>query len=238
MNPTRAVVLLSGGLDSSTVLAIALSKGREVQALTVDYDQRHRKEVDAARRIAEHFRVPDHLVTRVDLSHLRGSSLTDPSVDVPEGRTDAEIPEGIPATYVPARNTILLSLALGYAESVGADEIYVAANAIDYSGYPDCRPEFYDAFREVARLGTKRGVEGRPIRIHTPLIRMTKADIVRTGAKLGVPFELTWSCYHGREEACGACDSCRLRLKGFREAGIEDPLTYATRKANEADHGA
>jgi 7-cyano-7-deazaguanine synthase len=226
VSPVRAVVLLSGGLDSSTVLAIALSKGREVHALTVDYGQRHRKEVDAAKRVAKHFRVREHKVLKLDLTEIGGSALTDAALAVPKSRTMEEIGRGIPATYVPARNTILLGLALGYAEAIDADEIYIAANILDSSGYPDCRPEFYDAFREVARLGTKRGVEGRPIRIHTPLIRMTKADIVRTGAKLGVPFQLTWSCYQGLAKACGACDSCQLRLKGFREAGLEDPIPY------------
>lgn len=227
MAPARAVVLLSGGLDSSTCLAIALSKGREVHALTVDYGQRHAKEVEAARAVAEHFGVADHKTLKVDLGAIGGSALTDAAIDVPEGRTAEDFARGIPPTYVPARNTILLGLALAHAEAIDADEIYVAANAVDYSGYPDCRPEFYEAFREVARLGTKRGVEGRPIRIHTPLIRMTKADIVRTGAKLGVPFERTWSCYRGGEEACGACDSCQLRRRGFAEAGLEDPLPYA-----------
>ena len=229
MPPTRAVVLLSGGLDSSTVLAIALSKGREVHALTVDYGQRHRREVDAANRVAKHFRVKEHKVLTLDLTPICGSALTDAAVAVPTSRAMEEIGRGIPATYVPARNTILLGLALGYAEAIDADEVYIAANILDSSGYPDCRPEFYDAFREVARLGTKRGVEGRPIHIHTPLIRMTKADIVRTGATLGVPFELTWSCYQGRAKACGTCDSCQLRLKGFREAGLEDPISYERR---------
>ncbi len=226
VDATGAVVLLSGGLDSTTVLAIALSKGREVHALTVDYGQRHRKEVDAAKRVAKHFRVQDHRILKVDLRPIGGSALTDARVKVPIDRTRKEMRTGIPATYVPARNTILLGLGLALAESSDADELYIAANAIDYSNYPDCRPEFYDAFREVARLGTRRGVEGRPIHVHTPLIRMTKADIVRTGAKLGVPFELTWSCYHGRAKACGVCDSCQLRLKGFREAGLEDPIPY------------
>lgn len=226
MEPRRAVVLLSGGLDSSTVLAIALSKGREAHALTVDYRQRHRKEVEAAKRVAKHFQVKDHKVLKLDLAQIGGSALTDDSVAVPVARAMEEIGRGIPPTYVPARNTILLGLALGYAEAMDADEIYIAATAVDYSGYPDCRPEFYEAFREVARLGTKRGVEGRPIRIHTPLLRMTKADIVRTGAKLGVPFGLTWSCYKGGARACGVCDSCQLRLKGFREAGIKDPVPY------------
>ncbi|HEV8594741.1 MAG TPA: 7-cyano-7-deazaguanine synthase QueC [Thermoplasmata archaeon] len=220
----RAVVLLSGGLDSTTALAIAASKGREIYALTVDYGQRHRKEIDAAKKVGKHFHVKEHKVLAVDLGSIRGSALTDRSVAVPRGRDPMAMAEGIPATYVPARNTILLGLALAYAESVDAGEVYIAANAIDYSGYPDCRPEFYEAFREVARLGTKRGVEGRPIEIHTPLIRMTKEDIVRTGARLGVPFALTWSCYFGRAKACGVCDSCQLRGKGFRAAGIEDPV--------------
>lgn len=226
MPAARAVVLLSGGLDSSTCLAIAKSKGREVLALTVDYGQRHRKEVRAAKAVAKALGVKDHRVLKVDLAQFGGSALTDRTVAVPTGRPDAEIGRGIPPTYVPARNTVLLSLAIAYAEAADADEIYIAANAIDYSGYPDCRPEFFAIFREVARAGTKRGVEGRPTRIQTPLLRMTKADIVRTGAGLGVPFELTWSCYRGRAKACGACDSCRLRLKGFREAGMEDPLPY------------
>jgi len=228
---TRAVVLLSGGLDSSTCLAVALSKGREICALTVDYGQRHRKEVEAAKRIAKHFGVKIHKILDIDLTQIGGSALTDRKAAVPEKRSMEEIGHGIPATYVPARNTILLGLALAYAETIDADEIYIAASAMDYSGYPDCRPEFYDAFREVVRLGTKRGVEGRPTHIHTPLIRMTKADIVRTGARLGVPFALTWSCYLGGAKACGTCDSCQLRLKGFREAGLKDPLPYAARKA-------
>jgi len=226
VGPTRAVVLLSGGLDSSTALAIAASKGRDVYALTVDYGQRHRKEVTAARRVARHLGVMKHKVLRMDLGQIGGSALTDQRSAVPESRSMKEIGHGIPVTYVPARNTILLGVALAYAESLDADEIYIAANFLDGSGYPDCRPEFFDAFREVARLGTKRGVEGRPIHVHTPLIRMTKADIVRTGARLGVPFELTWSCYQGRARACGVCDSCQLRLKGFREAGLDDPLPY------------
>lgn len=226
MPPTRAVVLLSGGLDSSTVLAIARSKGREVLALTVDYGQRHRREIGAAKAVAKRLGAKEHRVLRVDLAQFGGSALTDRSVAVPTGRTEEQIGRGIPPTYVPARNTVLLSLGLAYAEAASADEVYIAANYLDSSGYPDCRPEFFALFREVARVGTKRGAEGRPVRIHTPLIRMTKADIVRTGAKLGVPFELTWSCYRGGAKACGACDSCLLRLKGFREAGLADPLPY------------
>lgn len=222
----RAVVLLSGGLDSSTALALTKSEGREVYALTVDYRQRHHREVEAAKRVAEHFVVRQHKVLHIDLTQIGGSALTEMSLAVPEKRTPEEIGRGIPVTYVPARNTILLGLALAYAETVDADEIVIAANFLDASGYPDCRPEYYEAFQHVARLGTKRGVEGRPIRIRAPLIHMTKADIVRKGEELGVPWALTWSCYHGREKACGVCDACQLRLKGFREARVEDPLPY------------
>lgn len=214
-------------MDSATALAIALKEGLEVTALSVDYGQRHRKELDAARKLAKHFRVRDHRVVALDLTAIGGSALTDKKIPVPEQRRLEEIGQGIPATYVPARNTILLSYALGLAEAVDAKAIYIAANALDYSGYPDCRPEFYKAFQEVARLGTKRGVEGDVIEIRTPLIAMSKADIVRKGEELGVPWALTWSCYRGEEKACGVCDSCQLRLKGFREAGVTDPLPYA-----------
>ncbi len=224
---SRAVVLLSGGMDSATALAIALKDGFEVTALSVDYGQRHRKEVDAARKIAKHFGAKDHRVVSLDLTVIGGSALTDAKIRIPEQRRLEEIGRDIPATYVPARNTILLSYALGLAEATGARAIYIAANSQDYSGYPDCRPEFYKAFQEVARLGTKRGVEGDVIEIRTPLIAMSKADIVRKGEELGVPWALTWSCYRGEEKACGVCDSCQLRLKGFREAGVKDPIPYA-----------
>ncbi len=224
---SRAVVLLSGGMDSATALAVALKDGFEVTALSVDYGQRHRKEVDAARKIAKHFRVKDHRVVSLDLTPIGGSALTDTRIRIPEQRRLEEIGRDIPATYVPARNTILLSYALGLAETTGARAIYIAANSQDYSGYPDCRPEFYKAFQEVARLGTKRGVEGDVIEIRTPLIALSKADIVRKGEELGVPWALTWSCYRGEEKACGVCDSCQLRLKGFREAGVKDPIPYA-----------
>ena len=229
----RAVILLSGGMDSATALAIAKSEGLDAIALTFDYRQRHRKEVEAARRIARHFGVRDHRVVRLDLGEIGGSALTDRRIPIPEQRRLEEIGQTIPATYVPARNTILLSYALGLAEVTGAKAIYIAANAVDYSGYVDCRPEFYKAFQEVARLGTKRGVEGDVIEIRTPLIAMTKADIVRKGEELGVPWKLTWSCYRGGERACGVCDSCQLRLKGFREAGVKDPLPYARRPKAE-----
>ena len=222
----RVVVLLSGGLDSTTVLAAALSDGFDVIALTIDYGQKHRREIQAAKSIVDHFNVREHRLVRLDLTSIGGSALTDQSISIPKKREEEEIGSGIPATYVPARNTIFLSYALGLAEATGSAAIYIAANAIDYSGYPDCRPEFYEAFREVARLGTKRGVEGDNIEIRTPLISMSKADIVQLGQRLGVPWRLTWSCYEGGAKACGVCDSCQLRLKGFREAGIHDPVPY------------
>lgn len=220
-------------MDSATALAITKAEHLDVLALTFDYGQRHRRELDAARRVAKHFGVRDHRIVTLDLTAIGGSALTDRQIQVPSQRSLEEIGHGIPPTYVPARNTILLSYALGLAEQVGAKAIVIAANAIDYSGYPDCRPEFYKAFQEVARLGTKRGVEGDVIEIRTPLIAMTKADIVRKGEALGVPWKLTWSCYRGGERACGVCDSCQLRLKGFREAGVKDPLPYARRPRAE-----
>jgi len=221
----RAVVLLSGGLDSSTVLAIALEMGYEVHALSFDYGQRHSRELESAKKIAKYFNVP-HKIIKIDLRQIGGSALTD-NIDVPERNVD-EIEKEIPITYVPARNTILLSLALGYAEVIDADAIFYGANAIDYSGYPDCRPEYVEAFERVANLGTKRGVEGKHIKIIAPIIHMTKAEIIKKGMELGVPYELTWSCYKGGKRACGKCDSCLLRLKGFMEAGYEDPLEYET----------
>ena len=223
----RVVVLLSGGMDSATALAVALQDGFEVTALSVDYGQRHRREIDSAKKVAKHFGIRDHRVVTLDLTAIGGSALTDTRIRVPEQRRLEEIGQGIPATYVPARNTILLGYALGLAEATGSKAIYIAANSLDYSGYPDCRPEFYKAFQEVARLGTKRGIEGNVIEIRTPLIAMTKADIVRKGEELRVPWALTWSCYQGGEKACGVCDACQLRLKGFREAGVKDPVEYA-----------
>ena len=230
-----AVVLLSGGMDSATALAMTIKEGHRVISLTFDYGQRHRNEINAAERIAKHFRVPDRRTMTIDLSAIGGSALTDARIRVPEQRRLEEIGRGIPVTYVPARNTIFLAYALGLAEATAAKAIVIAANQVDYSGYPDCRPEYYAAFREVARLGTKRGAEGDVIEIHTPLIRMSKADIVRRGEELGVPWELTWSCYLGGATACGVCDSCQLRLKGFREAGVSDPLPYASRRRRAAN---
>ena len=225
----RAVVLLSGGLDSTTTLAVAKSQGFDVYALSVDYGQRHRVELERAAAVAASFGA-DHLVVPIDLSGWGGSALTDASIDVPDAADAADAGEAIPVTYVPARNLIFLSLATAFAEVVGADDVFLGINALDYSGYPDCRPEFLDAFQATANLATKAGTEdGRTLRYHAPLIQMTKADIVREGTRLGVPWALTWSCYEGGERACGTCDSCLLRLKGFAEAGMTDPLPYAGR---------
>ena len=222
------VVLLSGGLDSATTAAIARAEGLAVHALTVDYGQRHRAEIEAARRVAVSLGVCQHLVLRVELDRIGGSALTT-EVEVPKGRSQEEIGRGIPITYVPARNTILLSLALAYAEVVGAADIFIGANVVDYSGYPDCRPEFIAAFQRLANLATKAAVEGRvQFRIRAPLAGMSKAEIIRRGTALGVDYALTHSCYDPSPAgiSCGRCDSCLLRLKGFAEAGIPDPLPY------------
>ena len=220
--PRKAVVLVSGGLDSATALAIARDAGYECHALSVDYGQRHESELIAARRVTAALDVP-LMILPLDLRAIGGSALTD-DIDVPETAT-----EGIPVTYVPARNTIMLSLALGYAEVLGAEDIFIGVNAVDYSGYPDCRPEFIAAFQSMARLATKVGVEGAQTTIHTPLIDLSKADIIRRGTGLGVDYALTISCYQADEEgrACGRCDSCRIRRDGFAAAGIDDPTEYA-----------
>jgi 7-cyano-7-deazaguanine synthase len=220
-----AVVLLSGGLDSATAAAWALDAGYRLSALSVDYGQRHRVELDAARDVARALRIHDHAVLRIDLAAFGGSALVDPGATVPKGRCDAEIGLGIPVTYVPARNTVLLSLALAMAEARAAGAIVLGVNAIDYSGYPDCRPEFLAAFAEVARLGTKAGVEGRSIRLEAPLVTLTKAEIIRLGIALGLDYGLTSSCYDPGADGrpCGACDSCRLRAAGFAAAGATDP---------------
>ncbi len=224
----RAVVLLSGGLDSATAAAIARAEGFELYALSIDYGQRHRFELQAAQRVAESLGVRRHAIERIDLAQFGGSALT-AEIEVPKGRSDAAISEGIPVTYVPARNTVFLSLALAYAEVLGVADIFLGVNAVDYSGYPDCRREFIDAFERVANLATKTGVEGTlRFRIHTPLIDLTKADIIRQGTQLGVDYSLTNTCYDPSPTgvACGACDACRLRLKGFAEAGLADPIEY------------
>ncbi|MEJ2043872.1 MAG: 7-cyano-7-deazaguanine synthase QueC [Reinekea sp.] len=220
----KAVVLLSGGLDSTTVLSKAKSDGYEVYALSFDYGQRHDSELDAAKRIAAYEQVAEHKIVPMNLRTIGGSALTDSSIDVPTEESD-----GIPATYVPARNTVFLSIALGWAEVLDADAIFIGVSAVDYSGYPDCRPEYISAYEQMASLATKRGVEGRPIRIVTPLINLTKAQTVQLGISLGVDYSRTVSCYQANSqgEACGACDSCRLRKKGFEEAGVADPTRYA-----------
>lgn len=225
----KAVVLLSGGLDSTTALAIVQSQGFRLFALSFNYGQRHEIELASAARVAESLNAEHHLIVDVDLRAIGGSALTGSS-EVPKDRSLEEISGGIPITYVPARNTIFLSFALAWAEVLGAQDIFIGVNALDYSGYPDCRPEYIEAFEKMASLATKAGVEGRlRLKIHTPLIAMTKAEIIKTGLELGVDYSLTHSCYDPTAEglACGKCDSCRLRLKGFAEAAIRDPLSYA-----------
>ncbi len=224
----KAVVLLSGGLDSATVLAIARSQGYELYALSFSYGQRHIFELEAARRVAASIGVAAHRIAAIDLRVFGGSALTG-DIEVPKGRTADEMAHGIPITYVPARNTIFLSFALAWAEVLGSSDIFIGVNALDYSGYPDCRPEFIQAFEKMANLATKAGVEGRQaLRIHTPLIALTKAEIIRKGIELGVDYALTSSCYDPSPAGapCGECDSCLLRRKGFRENGMEDPLRY------------
>jgi len=223
----RAVVLLSGGLDSTTCLAVARHEGLEAHALSVDYGQRHQAELRQARLVAEALGAAEHRVVRVDLSAFGGSALTDAAIAVPKGRSQEAMSADIPVTYVPARNTVMLALALAYAEVTGAEQIFVGVNAIDYSGYPDCRPGFLEAFERLARLATKAGVGGRPLRIRAPLLRLSKAGIVRLGTRLGAPYHLTLSCYDPvRGRACGRCDACSLRRKGFLEAGAPDPTRY------------
>lgn len=220
---TKAVVLTSGGLDSATVLAMAHAAGRECFALSFDYGQRHRAELAAAGRVAASVPGTIHKTVQLDLTAIGGSALTDMDIDVPTTPTT-----GIPVTYVPARNTVFLSIALGWAEVLGAEEIHIGVNAVDYSGYPDCRPTFIEAFRSLASVATKAGVEGQPIDICTPIIDMSKADIIRVGTDLGVDYSLTVSCYQADETgaACGVCDSCRLRAEGFAAAGVADPTRY------------
>jgi len=219
----RAVVLVSGGLDSATTLAMARSEGYRCYALSFDYGQRHRCELEAADRVAAHLGAVEHRTFRLDLSQFGGSALTDMAIDVPE-----QPGEGIPVTYVPARNTVFLSLALAWAEVLEAYDIFIGVNAVDYSGYPDCRPEFIEAFERTANLATKAGVEGQHFSIHTPLIDLSKAEIIRQGVRLGVDYGDTVSCYNPDEQgrACGVCDSCRLRAAGFAGAGVPDPTRY------------
>jgi 7-cyano-7-deazaguanine synthase len=226
----HAVVLLSGGLDSATALAIARSQGYETYALSFDYGQRHRIEIEAARKIAKKMGAKEHRVAKIDNSIFRGSALTNAG-KIPKARSEKEIGAGIPATYVPARNTIFLAHALAWAETIPAGHIFIGANAIDYSGYPDCRPEFIAIFETLANLGTKAGVEGMRFQIHAPLIKMSKAQIIQKAVELDVDLALTHSCYDPQPggRACGQCDSCQLRKKGFREAGVTDPIAYANK---------
>jgi 7-cyano-7-deazaguanine synthase len=225
----RAVVLLSGGLDSATTAAIARAEGFVLFTLSIDYGQRHRFELESASRVAESLGAAEHQVVAIDLRAFGGSALT-ADIDVPQDRSGDEMSYGIPITYVPARNTIMLSLALGYAETLGAADLFVGVNAVDYSGYPDCRPEFVGAFERLANLATKAGVEGTSrFRVHAPLIELTKAEIIRRGVELGVDYGLTHSCYNpdASGASCGRCDSCLIRLKGFADAGLVDAARYA-----------
>jgi len=224
----RAVVLLSGGVDSTTTLAIAIAEGYEAYALSFDYGQRHGIEIEAASRVAESLGASEHRVAKIDLRIFGSSALTD-DIDVPKKRSEKEMLHEIPVTYVPARNTIFLAYALAWTEVIQAGHIFLGVNAIDYSGYPDCRPEFIEAFETLANLGTKAGIEGRHFKIHAPLIRFSKSEIIRKAIELNVDLSLTHSCYDPSPDglACGECDSCLLRLKGFREAGIKDPIRYA-----------
>jgi len=219
----KAVVLVSGGLDSSTVLALALQQGYRCYTLSFDYGQRHRSELEAAKRVSELMKVEEHKIVRLDLGTIGGSALTDTTIDVPEQET-----AGIPVTYVPARNTVFLSIALGWAEVLEADTIFLGVNAVDYSGYPDCRPEYISSFEAMANLATRAGVEGNKLSLQAPLIDMTKGEIISAGASLGVDYSQTVSCYQASIEglACGKCDSCRLRIVGFNQAGISDPTRY------------
>jgi len=221
----KAVVLLSGGLDSTTCLAMAKSEGYQLYALSFDYGQKHRAELDAAKRIAKHFSVAQHQIINFSLDNLTGCALTDKAVEVPDYTGDDEIP----ITYVPARNTVFLSMALGWAEVLAAEAIFIGVSAVDYSGYPDCRPEYIEAFQKMANLATKTGVEGHPIKIVTPLIHLSKAKTIQQGCQLGVDYAITTSCYRADNQglACGTCDSCELRRRGFAEAGVADPTLYA-----------
>ena len=224
----KAVVLLSGGLDSTVCMAVAKNLGFEAYPISFNYQQRHQREIECARQVADYYEVARHLVIDTNMAAIGGSALTDPGVGVPDGDVSRH---DIPVTYVPARNLIFLSYALGYAEVIGADHIFIGVNALDYSGYPDCRPEFIRLFQELANYSTKATTaDGRHIKIETPLLELSKKDIVQLGTKLEAPLQLTTSCYRGGEAACGTCDSCLLRLKGFAEAGLTDPIPYEGRE--------
>ena len=229
MKNSKAVVLLSGGLDSSTTLAIAIDRGYEPYALSLQYGQRHAHEVSVAKSVAERMQVRQHLVLDVDLARIGGSALTD-DIEVPKKQSVDQIGSDIPITYVPARNTVFLALALSWSEAIGAGHLFIGVNSLDYSGYPDCRPEFIQAFQNLANLATKGAVEGKlPVQVHTPLIELTKAEIIAEGLRLGVDYAITTSCYDPSAQglACGKCDACLLRLKGFADNGVTDPISYA-----------
>ena len=228
MLSSRAIVLLSGGLDSATTLAIARDEGFICHALSFDYGQQHRIELKAAARVAQHLGVEEHCIYPLSSVLFGGSALTDPEIEVPDADIGADAASRIPVTYVPARNTVFLSLALAWAETLSAADVFIGANAVDYSGYPDCRPEFLTAFENLANLATRAGVNGEHIRIHAPLVELSKADIIRRGAALGVDYAMTVSCYRADKEghACGLCDSCRFRVQGFRDAAVADPTPY------------
>ncbi|WP_237229156.1 7-cyano-7-deazaguanine synthase QueC [Rubinisphaera sp. JC750] len=226
--PRKAVVLLSGGLDSSTTLAIAREEGFEIYAISFDYGQKHRFELDAARRLAEAFDVKQHVVVKIDLGAFGGSALTS-DIEVPKDRSVDQMEAAIPVTYVPARNTVFLSIALGWAETLNCSDLFIGVNAVDYSGYPDCRPQFVDAFSRLANLATKTGVEGTAKwRVHAPLVHLTKAEIIQKGTELGVDYAMTHTCYDPNADGlpCGHCDACQLRLQGFEQAGLTDPAAY------------
>ena len=224
----KAVVLLSGGLDSCTCMAVAKSKGYEVYPISFNYHQRHSIELKGAKKIADFYGVKKHLIIETNMEDIGGSALTDTHIDVPDGDVDRDT---VPVTYVPARNMIFLSYAMGYAEVLGASHVYIGVNSVDYSGYPDCRPEFIEKFQSLANFATTAtAVEGKKITIETPLQQLDKKEIVKLGVKLGAPLQFTHSCYKGGEKACGVCDSCKLRLRGFAEAGVEDPVEYETRE--------
>lgn len=225
----KAVILLSGGLDSSTVLYQAKFEGHECYAISFDYQQRHQQELKSAKAIALSAGVVNHQLVSFDLRALGGSALTDDRIDLPR-RSVTEMSQDIPVTYVPARNTIFLSFALAYGEIIGAERVYIGVNALDYAGYPDCRPDYIEAMQSVFRLGTKQGREGQAVAIVTPLIDLRKTEIIQLGNKLRVPWEKTWSCYAGGDLACGACDSCQLRLQAFAELGLKDPVEYKIQK--------
>lgn len=225
----KAVCLVSGGLDSSVTSFIAKKEGYEIYAMTFNYHQRHKKEIESAKKIARLLNAKEHILFDIDLTKFGGSSLIDKKIDVEINHDIKDIGKEIPSTYVPARNTIFLSIALAYAEVIDADAIFIGATSVDYSGYPDCRPEFFEAFEKMANIATKKGIKGKQVSIKTPLLHMSKSEILKKGFELNVPFEKTWSCYLGKEKACGRCDSCLLRLKGFKDAKKKDPILYETK---------